>query len=178
MFLELRPPDLVELMDFLREETRAGRRQRRRPCSSSRARCKASRSMKRVTRSAARWPAAAVWGPSRCRRCSKRSGCWSIAAASSNTSPTARRSRRGRRSRRPQEMAAGAAQAVSDARQPERRDRAQGPSHDGHSGLRQEPVRQGHRLLLRAAALPRRHDRDLFRPARQARRRVRRKPAG
>ena len=71
-------------------------------------------------------------------------------------------------------MAAGAPQAVPDARQPERRDRAQGAAHHGHPGLRQEPLGQGHRLLLPAAALPHRHDRDLLRAARQARRRVRR----
>ena len=48
-----------------------------------------------------------------------------------------------------------------------------GVLHDGHSGLRQEPFGEGHRLQLSASAVPHRHDRDLLRPARQARRRVR-----
>ncbi len=61
-----------------------------------------------------------------------------------------------------------------DARQPGRRDRAQGSAHDGHPRLRQEPVRQGHRFAVSASALSRRHDRDLFRTPRQARRRIRR----
>ncbi len=55
---------------------------------------------------------------------------------------------RGRRSRRSQEMAAGAPQTFSDARQSERGNRAQGRPDDGHSGLRQEPLRQGHRVIV------------------------------
>ena len=82
--------------------------------------------------------------------------------------------RRDRRPGRSQEVAAGAPQAVSVARQPDCRNRAQGPAHDGHSRLRQEPLGQGHRLLFPASALPHRHDRDLLRPPRQAGRRVRR----
>ena len=48
----------------------------------------------------------------------------------------------------PQEVAAGAPQAVPDARQPEHRNRAQGRAGHGHSGLRQKPVGQGDRLAF------------------------------
>jgi hypothetical protein len=78
LFLELRPPDLVELVEFLRDETRRARTaRRRRMCSNrSRARCKVSRSTNAVTRCAARSPAGGSWGTIRSRRCSKRSVCW------------------------------------------------------------------------------------------------------
>ena len=47
--------------------------------------------MRRGTHCAAPLPASRTAGTGiRCRRCSKRSGCWSTAAASSNSSPTAR----------------------------------------------------------------------------------------
>ncbi len=79
LFLELRPPDLVELVEFLREETRRiarGRARRATCCNSWRAPCRGSRSTKRATPCAARWPSGRQLGTDRCRRCSKRSGCW------------------------------------------------------------------------------------------------------
>ena len=61
MFLELRPPDLVELVEFLREES--ARDQRRSPVISSRRALQGSRSTKRATRCAARWPPTGHLGP-------------------------------------------------------------------------------------------------------------------
>ena len=83
--------------------------------------------------------------------------------------PTVTRHRARRRPGDHEEVAARAPQAVPDARRAQRRHRAEGRARDGHLRLRQEPRRQGDRVVLRAAALPHRHDRDLLRPARQAR---------
>ena len=79
MFLELRPPDLVELVAFLREEAR--RYPATTSSTSSRARCWGSPSTKRATPCAAPWPPPDNWGRNRCPPCSKRSACWSTAAA-------------------------------------------------------------------------------------------------
>ena len=69
LFLELRPPDVVELVEFLRDEIRRSRANgraaiRTRPCcTSSRAPCTASRWTKRATRCAAPWLANRAFGP-------------------------------------------------------------------------------------------------------------------
>ena len=73
MFLELRPPDLVELVEFLREETGEAER---------RLLYQVARALQGLTLDEAEYAlrrALAVsprWGRSRFRRCSKRSGCW------------------------------------------------------------------------------------------------------
>ena len=91
LFLELRPPELVELTAFLREEDNKRRRQQRRLfCINWRG------ALQGLTLDEARYAlrralaASRTLGWSRCRPCSKRSACWSIAAASSNTLPTVR----------------------------------------------------------------------------------------
>ena len=150
MFLELRPPDLIELVDFLRDETT--RRRAKRSCTRWRARLQGltlDEARYALRRALAASPAAGAGVA--CPRCSKRNGCWSIAAACIEYISDAHGPRRGRRPGGSEELAAGAPQAFSDARQPERRDRAQGPAHHGHSRLRQEPLRQGHRFALSAS---------------------------
>ena len=73
-----------------------------------------------------------------------------------------------------EEMAARAPQALRDARDASTLDIVpKGVLVMGDFRLRQEPVGQSHRLRLRAAAVPHRHDRDLLRPPRHGRRRVR-----
>ena len=72
LFLELRPPDLVELVAFLREESGDADDEVIHQLAPA---LQGLTWMKRGTRCAARWPRREAWGPSRCRHCSKRSGC-------------------------------------------------------------------------------------------------------
>ena len=146
LFLELRPPDLVELVDFLRDETGhtpasgAAPIERREPAPAGArpAGAHARRSALRAAPRPGRRPQ--LWGPNRC-------------PAARREAPAGEPQRRDRIHRRAAPAWAKSAgwkasrsgcrapQAVPDARQPERRDRAQGAAHDGHSGLRQKPVR-------------------------------------
>ena len=81
---------------------------------------------------------------------------------------------RDRRPRRAQEVAAGAPQAFRDARQPERRNRAQGRLlMMGIPGCGKSLSVKAIASQFPASAVPHRHDRDLLRAARQAGRRVR-----
>ena len=91
LFLELRPPDLVELVAVPARGDAAGS-----PAASDADCHQMARALQGLTLDEARYALrrALCVGPaartrSRCRRCSKRSGCWSIAAASSSSSPTA-----------------------------------------------------------------------------------------
>ena len=176
VYIELRPPDVVELAEFVREQA-ARTSPDSPPDDELRAQMPA---LQGLTLDEARYAlrrALAVsprLGPESLpalleekRLLVNRSGVIEFIADGN-------RARRRRRSGRPQDLAARAPQAFPDARQPERRDRAQGAAHDGHSRLRKEPVGEGHRVVVPTAALPRRHDRDLLRPPRQTRRRVRR----
>ena len=73
LFIELRTPDLVELTAFLREESAAG--------PSDEVIYQLAPALMGLTLDEARYAlrralaATGAWGPSRCRLCSKRSGC-------------------------------------------------------------------------------------------------------
>ncbi len=162
LFLDLRPPDLVELVEFLREESGETEQEILEP---------AARALQGLTLDEARYALR------RALALAPRLGPESMPALLEEKRLLVNRSGviefdhqhhgsgRRRRTGRPEEVAARAPQAVSDARQRERRNRPQGPAADGHSGLRQEPLRQGHRFAFPASALPHRHDRDLLRAA-------------
>ncbi len=78
------------------------------------------------------------------------------------------RPRSHRRPRGDEELAASSAARCS-IRRPDRRGAgAQGRAGDGRVGLRQEPVDQGDRVDVRAAALPHRHGRGVLGPQRHA----------
>ena len=79
MFLELRPPDLVELAAFLRQEAPAETRD----LEPSDVLHQLARALQGLTLDEARYALApragrqaASWGRSRCRPCSRKSACW------------------------------------------------------------------------------------------------------
>ena len=148
VFFEMRPPDVVEMLEFVREEVA-----RLVPAGWS------GRAVSRTVRAhaagadARRSPLRAAPGAGG----EPESGCGShrgparreAAAGEPHRRHRIHRRRRqhggNRRPRRAQEVAGGAPQALRTARQPVGRNRAQGRTAHGYSGLRQEPLGEGHR---------------------------------
>ncbi len=94
VYIELRLPDLVELGDFLRDEAqqipaRGADADLDDGTVHQLARALQGLTLERSAPRGAPRPGhrGIAWASSRCRRCSKRSGCWSTAAASSSLSP-------------------------------------------------------------------------------------------
>ncbi len=170
IFLELRPPDLVELVEFLSEEA---------PGTSLAILEPVARALQGLTLDEARYAlrravsAGLGLGPEALpalleekRLLVNRSGVVEYIADGTHLGDVG--GLEGLKT-----WLLGAPQVVRNARFARRRDRAQRPASHGHSRLRQEPLGESHRPSVQASALSRGHDRDLLGTPRQARRRVR-----